>query len=272
MKVLVLSGGGAGGAFQAGAILALDEMGHQYDVVVGTSVGALNAAGIRWLGPLELYRHWLGIKGMDELMKTRWGFYLGLTDSMYSIDGLKKTVKEVLSKTPHSETRAIACSLDILSGEVKYTDDSEADYFLHLIASSCVPLYMPPQEGRWVDGGVREHTPLKYALSRFPKAEIHCVVTNELVDESRLKVDPPGFPFKAVKIGLQATEWLQREVFLDDNPRNSRVTWIAPVRRMIDTFEFDPVKIRAALVDGHDTALRVFNGSVPSPLEEPHEV
>lgn len=39
---LVLSGGGARGAYQIGVIKALHELGFTYDIVTGTSVGALN--------------------------------------------------------------------------------------------------------------------------------------------------------------------------------------------------------------------------------------
>ena len=38
---LVLAGGGARGAYEIGAIKALDELGFKYDVITGTSVGAL---------------------------------------------------------------------------------------------------------------------------------------------------------------------------------------------------------------------------------------
>lgn len=40
---IVLEGGGAKGAYQAGVLKALMELGIQYDCVVGTSIGALNA-------------------------------------------------------------------------------------------------------------------------------------------------------------------------------------------------------------------------------------
>ena len=43
-KAVVLSGGGARGAYQAGAWKALRELDYQFDIVTGTSVGALNAA------------------------------------------------------------------------------------------------------------------------------------------------------------------------------------------------------------------------------------
>jgi NTE family protein len=40
----VLGGGGALGAFQAGVYEALEEAGREPDRLVGTSIGALNAA------------------------------------------------------------------------------------------------------------------------------------------------------------------------------------------------------------------------------------
>ena len=43
-KVLVLQGGGALGAYQAGAYEALAEAGHRPSWVAGTSIGAINSA------------------------------------------------------------------------------------------------------------------------------------------------------------------------------------------------------------------------------------
>lgn len=43
---LVLEGGGARGAYQVGAIKALNEFGYEFDTIVGTSIGAINAAFI----------------------------------------------------------------------------------------------------------------------------------------------------------------------------------------------------------------------------------
>ncbi len=43
---LVLEGGGARGAYQVGAIRALNEFGYEFDTIIGTSIGAINAAFI----------------------------------------------------------------------------------------------------------------------------------------------------------------------------------------------------------------------------------
>lgn len=50
---LVLSGGGARGAYQAGVWRALDELGIKIDIITGTSVGAINAAMVAQ-GELDL--------------------------------------------------------------------------------------------------------------------------------------------------------------------------------------------------------------------------
>ncbi len=46
----VLGGGGARGAMQVGALRALFEAGYKPDLLVGTSIGAANAAGLAWWG------------------------------------------------------------------------------------------------------------------------------------------------------------------------------------------------------------------------------
>ncbi len=47
---IVLGGGGARGAMQIGALRALFEAGYKPDLLVGTSIGAANAAGLAWWG------------------------------------------------------------------------------------------------------------------------------------------------------------------------------------------------------------------------------
>ncbi|WP_056989180.1 patatin-like phospholipase family protein [Lacticaseibacillus camelliae] len=56
---LVLGGGGARGAFQAGALAALATSQLQPDFVLGTSIGAINALGTTKLPAAELVQWWL---------------------------------------------------------------------------------------------------------------------------------------------------------------------------------------------------------------------
>lgn len=55
---LVLAGGGARGAYEIGALKALDELGFKYDVVTGTSIGALNSLMLLCVEKEILYSIW----------------------------------------------------------------------------------------------------------------------------------------------------------------------------------------------------------------------
>jgi NTE family protein len=43
-NALVLGGGGAKGAYEAGVLKALKKLKYKYDIVTGTSVGSINGA------------------------------------------------------------------------------------------------------------------------------------------------------------------------------------------------------------------------------------
>jgi len=89
-KALVLSGGGALGAFQAGAIKRLYESGYEPDLICGISVGALNAVKLAegdtsgqgpaarleelWNrladGALPVLREWAGVQGVERRIRS----------------------------------------------------------------------------------------------------------------------------------------------------------------------------------------------------------
>ena len=66
MKVgLVLSGGGAKGAYQVGVLKALLELGARVDMVAGASIGALNGAVLASAPSLEI-----GVERLENLWMT----------------------------------------------------------------------------------------------------------------------------------------------------------------------------------------------------------
>src|SRR5574337_903246 len=77
VRALVLSGGGAYGAYQVGVIKALTEKGLQWDAIAGISVGALNGLQMAMypsekhaLAAEELELMWANdIKGNDSIYK-----------------------------------------------------------------------------------------------------------------------------------------------------------------------------------------------------------
>lgn len=64
-KALVLSGGGAKGAFGAGAIRALHDAGERFDTICGTSIGAFNGAFVAQEKFAELELFWRTISTLD---------------------------------------------------------------------------------------------------------------------------------------------------------------------------------------------------------------
>ncbi len=66
LRALVLSGGGGRGAFHAGVYQYLSEQGWSPDVVVGTSIGAVNGAAIvQGISAQELVDVWLSLEEHD---------------------------------------------------------------------------------------------------------------------------------------------------------------------------------------------------------------
>lgn len=64
-KALVLSGGGAKGAFGAGAIRALYDAGERFATICGTSIGAFNGAFVAQGKLAELERFWRTVSTLD---------------------------------------------------------------------------------------------------------------------------------------------------------------------------------------------------------------
>ncbi|MDD3187483.1 MAG: patatin-like phospholipase family protein [Bacilli bacterium] len=57
-RALVLSGGGSRGAYQIGAYKALTELGLKFDIITGTSIGAINGALITQSDEEKIYKFW----------------------------------------------------------------------------------------------------------------------------------------------------------------------------------------------------------------------
>ncbi|GAB4529086.1 MAG: hypothetical protein Fur0018_15470 [Anaerolineales bacterium] len=66
VRTLILSGGGGRGAFHAGVYRYLSEIAWQPDIVVGTSIGAVNGAAIaQGISAADLERIWLALRERD---------------------------------------------------------------------------------------------------------------------------------------------------------------------------------------------------------------
>ncbi|MDJ0804402.1 MAG: patatin-like phospholipase family protein [Desulfobacterales bacterium] len=175
-KALILSGGGARGAFQVGVWKYLREINWTPDLICGTSIGAVNAAAIG---------SGMSVERLIDVWRThnRSAVYRLKAHHLFKSMRRGTPLKSVLDTAPlramltrHLNLEALRRSpIEIIIGAVHlatgrlhlYNQDViEID---HLMASSAMPILFPWQsiqgELYW-DGGVMANSPLFIALER----------------------------------------------------------------------------------------------------------
>lgn len=170
----VLSGGANLGAVQVGMLAALAEAGVRPDVIVGTSVGAVNgawlAAGAEPSAVASLGELWRSLRRADvfptDLRLGLLGF-VGRRDHLVSNRGLRALLARHL-RFDRIEDAPIPLHLvatDVLTGTgVVMSSGSAIDAVL---ASAAIPGVLPPVlvGGRpLMDGGTLNNTPISHAV------------------------------------------------------------------------------------------------------------
>ncbi|TGM81772.1 patatin-like phospholipase family protein [Leptospira mtsangambouensis] len=173
-RALVLSGGGARGAYQAGVLRYLEEIHWKPDIICGTSVGAINACAIgSGMNSSRLSELWLRLNQKNIMRYSIWNMLKGLFRKKYyplvETYPLKKFIHENLdfTKLNESKTKVIISAVNILSSELKFFENPNLQ-IEHILASSAIPMIFPWQiiegEPYW-DGGVMANTPILPALT-----------------------------------------------------------------------------------------------------------
>lgn len=190
MKALVLAGGGAKGAWQAGAISSVLKSGFNPDVVYGVSVGSLNAM---FLASRAFYRQnptisdliavgskledfWMHkIFSPDKLLKKRKtpsvvldiisNRFKGMFDMSPLHDLIKTEIKdEEIYKSP---LRINLGCVNVKTGEFISATNEDEDIIEYGLASTKIPLIMEPHKidnEYFADGGLRNVSPLRAAI------------------------------------------------------------------------------------------------------------
>lgn len=170
----VLTGGGSLGAVQVGMLKALHGAGMVPDLVVGASVGAINAAYFAGApdaeGIARLERLWSGVRREDVFPFTylrALACLLGRRDHLAVPSALRALIEAELPYR-QLENAALPCHVvatDALDGtEVTL---SQGDAVEALLASAAVPAVFPPVtigERPLFDGGIAIRTPLAVAV------------------------------------------------------------------------------------------------------------
>ena len=172
----VLSGGASLGALQAGMLEALYERGITPDFLVGTSVGALNAAFVasRLQSPqtaTELGRVWRDLQRQDVFplsMSALVGGVCGRRDHLVPDRELRRLIRRYIQFEDLADA-AIPLHLvafDLIEGRELLL--SEGPAVEAIAASASIPGIFPPVtigERRLIDGGVVNNTPISHAVA-----------------------------------------------------------------------------------------------------------
>jgi NTE family protein len=199
--VLVLQGGGALGAYQAGVYEALCGAGTEPDWVIGTSIGAINAgiiAGNRRENRLPRLREfWQRVEqdspfgyfatftqGIASFFTPRplaWGGVqarVGLdAASYYSTAPLLETLTALVEpeRLNAKEPRLTVGAVNVRTSQMRYFDSRKERLGLeHVMASCALPPAFPAirieGEAYW-DGGIYSNTPLEAVLDDYPRRD-----------------------------------------------------------------------------------------------------
>jgi NTE family protein len=169
----VLSGGGNLGPMQAGTVLALEEAGIHPDLLVGTSVGSLNAGFLSTRpgvsGARTLVEAWNALRRREAVqlnpVRALAGF-LGMRNHLISPTQLRRLIGRWIEvdRIEDAHVPLAVTATDALTGEaVVFTNGSAADC---LAASSAIPGLFPPVRigTRWfIDGSLSANRPVLQA-------------------------------------------------------------------------------------------------------------
>jgi NTE family protein len=171
----VFAGGGSFGAIQVGMMHSLAAHGISADMVVGSSVGALNGAyyaGDPTLkGVLQLETIWRGLHRHDVFPVT-WRTLLGFIwrrDFLIPHDGVQKLIDDHL---PYRNLQDAKLPLHIVTTDIVSGDSvvlSEGSAAQAIIASTAIPGAFAPIRYRdfyLADGAISSNTPVRVAVAK----------------------------------------------------------------------------------------------------------
>jgi NTE family protein len=173
---IVLSGGGPLGALQVGALKSLFEHGVRPDMVVGTSVGSMNAAYLAFNptpdGVKEMERHWRDFTEDDLFpggrFRAAWARMFVRGNRLFESTGLRRVISAHLGEDTAIEHAQIPLGIvatDLETGAERVF--TSGPLVLALLASAAMPGVYPPVEieGRlYTDGGVANNVPIAPAV------------------------------------------------------------------------------------------------------------
>ncbi|GAC1438424.1 MAG: patatin-like phospholipase family protein [Solirubrobacteraceae bacterium] len=214
----VLGGGGLLGAYEVGMLRALVEHGIRPDLVLGTSVGAVNgavlAAAPDELSIRRLEQMWLQVEGSGVFggsVLGRLGRLARTRNSLHSAQPLREVLAAAVSAQLIED---LAVPVQCVAASIEHACEhwfSEGPLADAVLASCAVPGLLPPvaiDGEHFIDGGVVNSIPVGRAVELGARV-IHVLQVGR-VDQP---LHPPSWPWEA---GLVAFEIARRHRYTAD--------------------------------------------------------
>lgn len=185
-RAIVLSGGGAKGAYQIGVWKAIRELGIDYDIVTGTSIGALNGIFMVQNNYYKAYKMWYFMDYdmvLDDKVDTTYETLAGRSKIIMkytkgamkgglNVSALEKNVKIAFnpklffsSKIDYGLITVKFPSLKpIMITKDKLTKENAVNYFL--ASAACFPAFKMKniKDQKYIDGGFYDNLPINLAI------------------------------------------------------------------------------------------------------------
>jgi NTE family protein len=242
-RALILSGGGGRGAYHCGVIEYLELIGWVPDILVGTSIGAINAAALAsGRSAEELKALWLQMTServqhvrRDVFEINEWTYLFEnepwrrtlLEDNWFDFGRLNSDDAPMLAVTAtdvSTGTLNVFCNHALRasrSGGPRAKRICQVPLSLdHILASCSIPVLYPwtrvaGNEGPFWDGAVVSNTPLGTAL-RAGATEIIVVLLAPWQEEREAYLDSDGEPRALWALPGLALDWMLLSAFRSD--------------------------------------------------------
>ena len=226
-KILVLSGGGSFGCYEAGILCNIIASGNgSWDFITGVSAGSINASYLSTIDKdsekdyIDIIKNlWIGIKNSDVFEDE---FFLnGL--SVYNSDKFKSKIESVYKDKGLVPKRPLLIGSTSLSkncSQVFSNDDIEKYGFTDLIlCSTSIPIVFQPYsflDDMFIDGGLTGNIlfdeAVNYAIENFPgeDVQIDVIICGKKINKEVINKDNITFLKlleKVWTIMLQQTEY-----------------------------------------------------------------
>lgn len=248
MRAIVLSGGGSRGSYQIGVWKALRKLKIEYDIITGTSVGALNGALMVQNSYYKAYRIWKKIN-MKTLFgndianpKTKRDLIKIYRDEFLKNGGMKiKKLQNLIDKNINkdkffkSKTNYGLITVNISDKKALQLEKKDLEEELlsdYLIASaSCYPAFQLKEINgdKFIDGGMFDNLPINLAI----KLGAHQIIAVDLC--------APGMK-KRIK-----------------NKKNTMINIIKPNNKLNNFLDFNKKEAMINIKYGYNDTMKAFN-------------